>query len=175
MYKIRFAAVQDIKNVAKAHVDSWRTTYDGIVDQGYLSALKYEDRERLWEQTDLRQLLVAEDGLGNIAGFASFGKERTGKYEYVNELYAIYLLKQCQKQGIGRKLFCKAIEELIKKGEESLMLWVFEENPSRKFYEKYDPEFIDEDYFEISGKKHTEIAYGWKDLSKLAEKLKDGE
>ncbi|MFY4775325.1 GNAT family N-acetyltransferase [Metabacillus sp. RGM 3146] len=174
MYKIRKATTHDIKQVAKAHVDSWRTTYEGIVDQGYLNALKYEDRERLWEQADHDQLLVAADSSHNIVGFASYGKEKTGEFGYDSELYAIYLLKHVQRQGIGRELFQRMIEDLEQKGVSSIMLWVLEENPSRKFYEAFSPELVAKDNYEISGNIHAELAYGWKNLSHIKEKIKEG-
>lgn len=174
MYRIRKATAEDVKHVAKAHVDSWRTTYEGIVDQGYLNALKYEDREQLWEQADHDQLLVAVDPSENIVGFASYGKEKTGEYGYESELYAIYLLKHAQRQGIGRRLFVRMIEDLEQKGVSSIMLWVLEENPSRKFYEAYSPELVAKDNYEISGDIHSELAYGWRNLMDLKQRLNEG-
>jgi Acetyltransferase (GNAT) family. len=47
---------------------------------------------------------VAENKSGKIVGFAAGGRERMGKYMYQGELFAIYILEEYQRQGIGRQL-----------------------------------------------------------------------
>jgi hypothetical protein len=42
---IRKADIKDIPGIAKVHVDSWRTTYKGIVPETFLDSLSYESRE----------------------------------------------------------------------------------------------------------------------------------
>lgn len=39
MMHIRKAAVEDAAAIAKVHVDSWRTTYKGIMPSDYLNSL----------------------------------------------------------------------------------------------------------------------------------------
>ena len=41
---IRVANVPDAAAIAKVHVDSWRTTYTGIVPDEYLAQLSYEQQ-----------------------------------------------------------------------------------------------------------------------------------
>lgn len=48
--KIREAIVSDAKGIAKVHVDSWRTTYKGIIPDDFLNNLSYEQRTKLWEE-----------------------------------------------------------------------------------------------------------------------------
>ena len=45
---IREANVPDAADIAKVHVDSWRTTYTGVVPDEYLAQLSYEQREQTW-------------------------------------------------------------------------------------------------------------------------------
>lgn len=40
--QFRQATSQDAKRIAKVHVDSWRTTYQGIIPDSYLDGLTYE-------------------------------------------------------------------------------------------------------------------------------------
>ena len=47
-YKIRKAVNEDAKQIAVVHVDSWRTTYTGIVADAYLESLTYESKEKMW-------------------------------------------------------------------------------------------------------------------------------
>ncbi|MFJ7661235.1 GNAT family N-acetyltransferase [Lysinibacillus sp. NPDC097162] len=92
-FKIRKAIEPDAKAIAKVHVDSWRTTYANIVPDEYLINLSYENREQLWiKNISNDAVFVAENNEGQIIGFSSGGKERSGKYiEFEGELYAIYL------------------------------------------------------------------------------------
>ena len=46
--KIRPATAGDAAALARVHVDSWRTTYRGIVPDEALAHLSYERREQLW-------------------------------------------------------------------------------------------------------------------------------
>ena len=69
---------------------------------------------------------------GKIVGFSCYGKNEAGK----NEVFALYLLKEAQGLGIGRKLLDTAIEKLDSAAPVSL--WVLKGN-SRAigFYEHY--------------------------------------
>ena len=48
MVTIREARIEDAAGMAKVHVDSWRTTYAGIVPDTYLANLSYARREIFW-------------------------------------------------------------------------------------------------------------------------------
>ena len=142
---IRKAELEDAAGIAKVHVDSWRTTYKGIVPNTYLDSLSYEEREQNWKRgIEYNHIYIAEDENGKIVGFATGGKERTGKYEaYVGELYAIYLLEEEQGKEIGRKLFNKVVNDLKEMKLNSMLIWVLEENSACHFYEKLGGKKID--------------------------------
>jgi L-amino acid N-acyltransferase YncA len=171
--KIREARVEDAASIAKVHVDSWRTTYRGIIANTYLEALSYEDRERFWhsllERTERTTLVyVAEDDDGEIIGFASGGPEHESSQPYKGEVYAIYILREAQKRGIGRQLVTAIVQRLLLQGIESMIIWVLSNNPSRAFYEKLGGQFVQEKPIEIGGVKLREVAYGWTDIRPLA-------
>jgi len=44
---IRKAKLDDATGIAKVHVDSWRTTYKGIIPDDFLNNLSYEQRTEL--------------------------------------------------------------------------------------------------------------------------------
>lgn len=46
----REANIGDAPGIAKVHVDSWRSTYKGIIPQSFLDGLSYEQRTKLWEK-----------------------------------------------------------------------------------------------------------------------------
>lgn len=163
---IRKAEIGDVAGIAIVHVDSWRSTYKGIVPDNFLESLSYETREKIWA-TGVREnhVYIAVDENGKVVGFASGGKERTGKYEaYVGELYAIYLLKEQQGKGIGRMLFQSVVDDLKEKKLDSMLIWALEENPACRYYEALGGRKIDMAEIEIEGKKLNEVAYGWDNL-----------
>lgn len=159
--KVRHAVHQDIPKIAEIHVKSWQTTYQGIINQDYLDGLNIKDRKESWRKRSLEGTFVAEDADG-VFGFASFGKQRDERYStYDGELYAIYLLQQRQKSGAGIALIAKGVDYLIEKGYQRLMLWVFEQNSAKQFYQKLQPSFVVTSQFELAGENHNEIGYGW--------------
>lgn len=167
---VRKALPADASGIARVHVDSWRTTYRGIIPDSVLDNLSVEKRENHWKQ-DLRQgknwTFVAENTEGEIVGFACSGPERTQAYGYDGELYAIYLLREYQRQGIGRRLVRSAAQALVANGSRSLLVWVLAENPSRRFYEALGGEKVAEKPVTIGEATLQEIAYGWKNLGVL--------
>ncbi|QJC89840.1 GNAT family N-acetyltransferase [Bacillus inaquosorum] len=167
MVILREAKVEDIKDIAKVHVDSWRTTYRGIVPADYLNSLNYKEFEDKWKSRSLKGVFVAQDEKGSIFGFASFGPIRSEQKGYDGELYAIYLLEEHQRQGAGRALLAKGAEFLLHHGFSSMFVWVMEKNPSITFYQSYSPEREAEDSFEIAGERLKEVGFGWPDLSAL--------
>lgn len=169
--KIRKAVLKDAKGIAKVHVDSWKTTYANIVPNEYLNKLSYESREQLWIQgIPNDNVYVAENDEGEIIGFSTGGKERSGKYpEYKGEIYAIYILRDYQGKGLGNLLVKPIVEDLLQQNIDTMIVLVLEENPSRLFYEALGAEKIDSIEDEIAGKKLNELVYGWDDIRTILE------
>ncbi|WP_299743958.1 GNAT family N-acetyltransferase [Rossellomorea sp. y25] len=155
-FRFRKANLQDSPGLAYVHVHSWRTTYKGIVSENYLQSLSIEEREQKWVQilSGSHHTYVCELDDGQIIGFVSFGKERSGEYE--GELYAIYLLEEYQGKGIGKELLEIAATGLKKQGYNSMWIWVLKENPSKHFYYAFNPTRIKEEVLTIGGESHQE-------------------
>lgn len=170
---IRRARVEDAHAIAEVHVASWRTTYKGIMSDEVLANLSVERRELMWdhELNDKQTITyVAENEQGHIVGFASGGPNRTDTDNpretdsYHCELYAIYLLQEVQRHGLGRRLTYAVVEDLRKKGYQSMLLWVAADNPARKFYEALGGTYISTQQLELGGMILDEVSYGWDDL-----------
>ena len=171
---IRQARPEDARAIATVHVASWRSTYQGLVAADFLAKLSIEDRELMWTRTvaDPRHgkttfLLVAEDG-GSIVGFAAGGPERSGDPAHAAELYAIYVLEPAQRSGAGRRLTAELARRLVKAGLTSLLVWVLERNPARRFYERLGGTEVGRKVARIGEESHEEIAYGWRDARALS-------
>jgi GNAT superfamily N-acetyltransferase len=167
---IREAQIDDAVALARIHVDSWRTTYAGIVPDDYLASLSYDQREQTWRETLADRgradfTLVAESAQGEVIGFATGGPERSGNRDYCGELYAIYLNVASQRRGIGGRLFGAVVERLLSLNYDSLVVWVLAENPARNFYEALGGKAAFEKRIEIGGASLVEVAYGWEELN----------
>ncbi len=173
---IREAEIADAAAIAKVHVDSWRTTYTGIIPPDYLAALSYEQREQIWHGTlsaplGLEFVYLAEDTARNVIGFASGGPERSGRKDYKGELFAVYLSDQYQRQGIGSHLVSCVARRLMQRGIQSMLVWVLADNPSRGFYEALGGNLSTQQAIIIGGATLTEVAYGWPDIARLADSM----
>ena len=173
---IRRATVDDAAGIAKDHVDTWRTSYKGVVPGDVLENLSYAQREEWW-RSDLSEqqtavTFIATDESESIIGFSSTGPERGEADDYDGELCAIYLLQAFQGQGIGRQLVASSAKSLLSQGLSSMLVWVLADNPSRKFYEAIGGQPILEKTITMGGKNLLEIGYGWPDLASLVDKLK---
>jgi ribosomal protein S18 acetylase RimI-like enzyme len=175
--RIRAATGADAAGIARVHVDSWRTTYRGLLPDAFLAELTYEARERTWRGIlnaagSREHTFVAERPPGAMLGFASGGPERTGDPAYQGELYAIYVLQPYQGQGLGRLLMRVVATALAEEGLRAMLLWVLADNhPARRFYEALGGRPVREIVDDFGGKPRLEIAYGWLDTSAL---LADG-
>ncbi|WP_308461967.1 GNAT family N-acetyltransferase [Planococcus sp. CP5-4] len=167
---IRRAKLSDARGIAKVHVDSWITTYRNIVPDEYLDGLKYEEREKQWERNlQHATAFVAENKTGEVIGFADGGKERSSDYPDIGgEVYAIYILKAYQGQGVGKLLMQAISKELLDRDIQSMIVWVLKENQSSGFYENLGGKVIDEKYITIAGKQIPELAYEWADINVIA-------
>jgi ribosomal protein S18 acetylase RimI-like enzyme len=165
---IRPATIDDAADIARVHVAAWRTTYAGIVPDAYLDALNVDDRAQRWREGIASRnagVLVAEDAAA-VVGFAAGGKLREPIGDYDGELYAIYILRERQGQGIGRRLTQSVADVLRSEGFKSMAVWVLRKNPAVAFYRRLGAEEIAQKLIEIGGAKLEEIALGWPDIDR---------
>ncbi|WP_053220484.1 GNAT family N-acetyltransferase [Virgibacillus senegalensis] len=177
MYHIRKAELKDAEQIANVHVSSWKSTYFELINEKDMSNITFENRKALWE-TILKMpasgqvALVVEKEDGDIIGFVSGGKERTKRFGYDGEIYAIYLLADYQRQGLGTKMLAAFTDEMVKEGYQSMLVWVLTKNPSSKFYAKHGARQIEKEDTTIGEGTYQESAFGWENIHELSSKLK---
>lgn len=170
MISIRAALPGDAGDIAHVHVESWRSTYAGIVPNEYLAKLDETQRVlawRDWLSTGTLTLVAEKDG--RVVGFAHAGSNREPIESCDAELYAIYLLQKAQGHGIGTALLRAIAAALIERNFTSMAVWVLERNPSRDFYAKSGARLATSKVIEIGGAKLMEVAYCWPNLKTLLE------
>lgn len=175
MALIRAAEERDAAGIAHVHVQSWRTTYAGIVPDEHLAAMDEAERARQWQEWLTRgiEVYVAEVD-GKVAGFIGGGTLREPVLAYDAELYAIYLLQQAQRQNLGHSLLGKLAASLSGQGFKSMIVWVLEKNPSRAFYAKTGAHLVTSKEIEIGDASLVEVAYGWPNLRTLLDPFPPG-
>jgi len=103
-----------------------------------------------------------------IVGFASGGRIRHPDVGFDGELYAIYLLADVQRSGIGRQLVRAWATAAIERGFHSAVVRVLAGNPAQAFYERLGGRKIKEAALTIGTRDYPELWYAWDDLSLLA-------
>jgi ribosomal protein S18 acetylase RimI-like enzyme len=158
---IREATAADIPALAELHVKTWNATYPDVVKKP-----TYEIRERQWREafqvTDGSVFsFVVEDDKGQLVGFA---KGTPGDHPvFSGQLSKIYLLREYQRQGLGRRLVGHVVRRFLSQGISSMWVCADRDNPSCRFYEVLGAERLREANGEPSWGN-----YGWRDLQSLA-------
>ena len=171
-FQIRPAKPEDASNIAHVQVESWKTTYTGIVPGTFLAYLTREAQTESWRAplaNPAIHFFVAEDETG-IFGFATGGaiREAIDPYDaYDAELYAIYLLKSHQHYGAGRALVRTLAAALHGAGFQSMIVWALEENPAIGFYQRLGAVPLARKITNIGGKDLPDLVLGWSALLPL--------
>ncbi len=175
----REANLSDLKGVIKVGINTWKTTYNGIISDNFLQGLSYKDKKEKWKQrlenpTHGAKIYIAESRQNNIVGFALATLEKYNPLiipvqseKYVGELCAIYVLKDFQDKKIGTQLVKLIVRYFLKNKIKSMIVWVLKENPYQRFYKKIGGQYLGEQSIEIGGKKYIENAYGWENIESI--------
>ena len=172
MFNIREAMLEDAEAIAEVHVNSWKSTYADLINEQDMSNITIENRKALWETVlkmpkEKQPVLVVQDSQEQIVGFISGGKERTKRFGFDGEIYAIYLLENYQRKGLGAMLLEAFAKKMEQNGYKSLLVWVLTENPSNKFYLDFGAKQVEKEQTVIGTGTYQETAYGWKDINEL--------
>lgn len=175
---VRAATIEDAAEIANVHINSWREAYKDLMPADFLNdrPLYFKNRYQLW-----KSILSVKDNITFVAdctengviGFINGNKARNQEYEDYAEIYCLYLLKKYHHQKIGFELLKKSFEKFKLRGYSKAYLWVLENNPTIKFYEKtggtYKGHILEED---VAGQKMNEQCFVWEnlDLEKVNEK-----
>src|SRR5512138_3075436 len=85
---IRPAAFEDAAEIAGVHIESWRSTYRGLMPDAVLDGLTIDVQQERWEESlshpRRTSTLVARLD-GRIVAFASYGPEPGNDYRYQGE------------------------------------------------------------------------------------------
>jgi GNAT superfamily N-acetyltransferase len=169
---VRRATAGDAPAIARVRVDSWRTTYRGMIPDAYLDGMQVDASTALWDRVltagpNTTCVFVAEHGT-DIVGFGAGNRLQEPKHGFDAELAAIYLRREFQRAGLGRRLVGAVAKAQREHGATGLLTWVIVGNkPARAFYERLAGELVVEQPFQWDGMNLLEAGYGWRDLAAL--------
>ena len=166
---IRVATPLDAEAVAFVQTKTWQTAYAGILDQVFLDTLDYEERLSWRRKVFDLEHITPFVALSNeqIVGFADVGPARSDGLSPqsvgIGEIYAIYVLEEHQRKGLGKALFSRCREVLVERGFETFIVWVLVDNHrARRFYEGEGGKMTGEKTVTIGEKQYNEYSYEFK-------------
>lgn len=178
MSVVRPARLEDAKAIARIEVETWRSTYAGMLPDRVLLNMSERRQTASWASF-LRHrpedVWVAQTG-GSVVGFGNCGTQRDNTIRFAGEIYTLYVTPDRQGQGFGRGLLLALFQRLIDTGHATALAWVVRANPARFFYERVGGRQIMHRPIPVGGQPIEAIAYGWRDLSDvLARTAKSGD
>ncbi len=167
MSAIRPARLEDAKAIARIEVDTWRTTYAGMLPDRVLLSMSERRQTSSWASF-LRHRpedVWVGQSAGNVIGFGNCGTQRDNTIRFAGEVYTLYVTPDRQGQGLGRALLLALFQRLVSTGHASALVWVVRANPARFFYERLGGQQIMHRPIPVGGQPVDAIAYGWRDLA----------
>ena len=155
---LRKAVLGDLDEIAELHVRTFRETHGG--------GPSVELRKAQWSEALKRPrefCVVLEDmSAGRLVGFArgTLHDKKDG-LAYDGELNKIYLLREFQGRGLGRRLICAVATEFQNRGIPSMLLFGDARSRSNGFYERMGAQRL------LSPEGEFHGCYGWPRLDAL--------
>ena len=162
--RIRVAESVDAEGIASVHDASWMEAYRGIIPGADLERMVQRRGASWWKNAILRGSRVAVlDFSDQIAGYASYGRNRAVSLPYKGEVFEIYLKPEFQGLGFGRRLFSAAQRELNNHGLSSMVVWSLADNERAiHFYEHLGGFLVGRAHETFGDVSRERLAFGWR-------------
>jgi len=170
---LRPATPDDAHGIDAVRIRAWNETYRGIMSDAFLDSFSRESRDEAWrkrlsEPQDRQTFWVATNAAREIIGFAIAGPARETALTADGEVYAINVLLQATRKGLGTRLMHAMADGLVAHGFRSAGLWVIERNiGARWFYDDLGGSVAARLEREFGDKTLTELGYVWRDARDL--------
>lgn len=149
-YIIRKATLEDAKDLSFVKKSVWETTYKNIYSYDKIQNYSYEENQKKFKNIisnkDIDTYVVVINN--NIIGYMTCGVPIRKYSDYAQEIGLLYILKEYQGYGIGRRLFELAYNSIMQKGFNKFFISCNKYNLNAiGFYEKMGGKivFVDED------------------------------
>ena len=157
---IRDATLNDVPALAALHVKTWNDTYGsrgpGIETRAYQWNELFKSVGKNWF------VLVIENKNRELVGFAKGqAYDQPELPGCKGELNKIYILRDYQRLGLGRKLVAMVARRFLNMGINNMVLFGIPQNPSCRFQEAMGGTRL------LNNRKEFHGGYFWQDLERL--------
>lgn len=148
--EIRIAKEEDCKSLSILKREVWESTYRGIYPDEKIDKYNFdlnEDKFKNMIKKQSQKLFVLQDN-SDIIGYMSFGEILRPFDNHMHDIGLLYISKEHQGCGLGRKLFEFAQNEFKNQGIDEFIVSCNKYNlPAQNFYKKMGGKIIriDED------------------------------
>ena len=158
-FVIREANINDLHALSALHVQTWNDTYHS---HGPGINTRTQQWQQYFSNPDKNSfVLVVENPADQLIGFAKAQPYNHPDIpNYTSELNKIYLLRDYQRMGLGKRLLGEVINRLIAQGHNNMLLFGTPQNPTCYFYEAMGAHKL----YGKNGEFHG--GYCWPDLRK---------
>ena len=169
MIIVRKGNIDDLEQIIYVNRKTWKTTYQNIIDKDFLENLsltvsneELENKKQEIKMGKAHYIVALDDN--NVIGMLKFKKSNYNEYENTAEIQALYILKDYQNKGIGKKMVSMAINEMKKQKYKNLIIGCIEKNPSNEFYKKIGGKYIGKREFLLNNKTYQENVYLYENI-----------
>jgi GNAT superfamily N-acetyltransferase len=156
---LREAVPSDIPALAALHVATWNDTYAPLMT-GPPAAVREQQWRQAFAQPESWFCHVVERRDGELVGFTK-GVFRP-EHEIPGELSKLFLARDYQRLGLGRRLLALVVQRFLTAGVASMAAYVDPRNPSCGFFERLGGQWL----IEPDGQVNF-TWYVWRDLPAL--------
>ncbi len=150
---LRPAGPDDILDLARLQIASWRAAYAGLIAPATLDGLDFARAAIRWQRAiddGLRVLVAAEPAL---LGFITMEKD---------EISMLYVAPDRWRRGIGRRLLQAALASLKEQGRGEAGLWVLSGNArARAFYQAEGGRLTASGLVRVGTQELPQVRYVW--------------
>ena len=161
-FAIRDAVPGDIPALARLHVTTWNATYPGVRRKPTFELREHQWREAFENMDGSWFCLVVERRNSELIGFAKGQRYDGDLAGFSGELNKIYLLRDYQRLGLGRRMVGHVARRFLSEGITTMVLFADPRNPSCYFFDSIGGERL------VDAAGVFEGGFGWRDLHKLA-------
>ncbi len=181
MISIRRARPADSIAIGAVHVATWRSTYPGILPDGFLARLSVPRQAFHYDgaiRAGAAVYVATVSGQAalpgttpRVVGFATGGSGRmasvSGRPLGEGEIETLYVLDDFRDRGVGRRLMRAVALHLAEAGCRSVFVWVLRDNPNRWFYQRLGGQPAAEATTQVGGQSVIQTAFVWDPIEKL--------